>query len=644
VELDKYVTIPDGEFHALRGLYKRFCNLRNGYWEHAEDIKKKTDLNPDRYTGHHVDIPDQTSAHVLHLQVEQLLKIAKTRRLHWARDVANDQVLALKNIISIMASPSATISYKKTGDVEKMIITSGKGNLERAITAFLTLITPDANVCFLSGTMIENRPGLFTDLVGREVTCVIFPDLCNTNAKMHIYPSKWKFSAYDANNGIERAIKEIVKINEKVGHKPIYLIGMSEHIKDQLMKGLRGCTNIKSDYYRSEDSMGVEHEERIAIAVGLAHTPRHSCDPLAQGADDQERYLDSQQLRLNEVRAATFQAISRVKDHNGVVESHAYCVGIRADEISDVVTWGTNRTIKASTDGNGKLDWTVHVDQELDRPIVHAEERTSKGLSRHDIREYIDKVQSIKYLIEHRRNSQESIQFPYNNNNDYRENVDIFGNSESLSLYNSPGNPDELEATSFASRMLFAGRSDCYSGRSKKPGKDGEYGFRKKDIATDVPGIIKGHLNGSETIGFYPFDTDDQCYYNAFDIKERDNAMKLAHFMLDNGLPVLVEKMVSPESYHIRVPIIPTKTLTVYKFGKQLLHDAGVKGADVYPRQKSISSCHKGSCGDFMMLPLGIDKEKNRISVFIDPRTFEPVDSVDIDKVIAFEKHQNPKQ
>jgi hypothetical protein len=113
--------------------------------------------------------------------------------------------------------------------------------------------------------------------------------------------------------------------------------------------------------------------------------------------------------------------------------------------------------------------------------------------------------------------------------------------------------------------------------------------------------------------------------------------------MLENDLPALVEKMVSPESYHIWMPIISTKTLTVYKFGKQLLHDAGVKGADVYPRQKSISSCHKGSCGDFMMLPLGIDKEKNRISVFIDPRTFEPVDSVDIDKVIRLREAPESK-
>ncbi len=151
------------------------------------------------------------------------------------------------------------------------------------------------------------------------------------------------------------------------------------------------------------------------------------------------------------------------------------------------------------------------------------------------------------------------------------------------------------------------------------------------------------HLNGSKTIGFYPFDTEDKCYYCAIDILERDNAMKISHFLLDNNLPVLVEKLASPESYHIWIPIIPAKTHTVYKFVRQILHDAGVKDADVYPGQKSISSCHKGSCGDCLMLPLGIDQEKNRISEFVDPRTFEPVDLVLVEKVIRLREAPESK-
>jgi hypothetical protein len=141
------------------------------------------------------------------------------------------------------------------------------------------------------------------------------------------------------------------------------------------------------------------------------------------------------------------------------------------------------------------------------------------------------------------------------------------GNSNSLPLYlyNNSSDDDELETTSFALAMLFTGRLDCHASQNKEPGKKGEYGFRKKETTIDIPSLIKAHLNGSETIGFYPFDAEDQCYYCAVDIQQRDNAMKIAHFLLDNDLPVLVETVASSDSYHVGIPIIPAKTQTVYK-------------------------------------------------------------------------------
>lgn len=647
VDFDKHVAIPlTWDYHAITGVYNRFRRLMNQNQEHVDRIKNETEERPDQYTGFQIEIPDPTSLKILHLQFEQLLQIAETRKFWWPKDIADDNVRALRDIINIMGGITATISYIKDGDIEKMVVTGGQGNIQGAISNFLTFFTPKANVCFVSGTLIGCRPG-FSDLTMREITNVIFPDIHNTDAKMHIYPSKWKFSAKDAQNGIDRAIKEIQELNEELGHQPISLFAMNKRFSEQLQKRLGDYANIKVDYYRSEDTIGISRPERISIAVGLAHIPKHSCDPLAQGANDHERYLDSQQLRLNEVHAATWQAWSRVKDPYGMVESHLYCIGIRADEISDAVTWGTKRTVKATSDSEGKRIWTVEVDEELARPIVHAEERTSKGLNRHGIHEYIDRVQSVKSLIDYRMKSQRSPQFPYNRN-DNRENVDILGNSHILYLFNDPSNDDELEWTSFALNMLFTGRLDCHACQSKKPGKDGEYSFRKTETTTDVPSLIAKHLDGSETIGFYPFDDQDQCYYCAIDLDDHDgktpqydNAKKLSKFLLDNNLPVLVEKITSHDSYHIWIPIIPTKTHAVYKFVRQILHDAGVKG-DAYPKQKSIGNCYK-SCGDFLMLPLGIDSENVGTSVFVDPRTLEPIGLVYVDKVIRLRDVAEPR-
>ena len=245
-------------------------------------------------------------------------------------------------------------------------------------------------------------------------------------------------------------------------------------------------------------------------------------------------------------------------------------------------------------------------------------------------------------------NSVKSTHFPYNNSNNNRDNVDILWNSSHLYLFNDPSDQDQTELTSFALAMLFTGRLDFHACQSKKPGKDGEYGFRKQETITDITSLISKHLEGSETIGFYPLDTQDQCYYCAIDlddhdgkIPQSDNAKKLSRFLLDNNLPVLVEKITSHDSYHIWIPIIPTKTHTVYKFVRQLLHDAGVKG-DAYPKQKSIINCHK-SCGDFLTLPLGINSEKIGTSVFVEPRTLEPVGLVFVEKVIRLRDVAGPR-
>lgn len=650
VDFETHIAIPrDWEYFALTGVYNRFKSLREQNREQVEHIKFETEFHPDQYAGFQVEIPDIPSPQAFHFQLEQLLTVAVTRKEWWPWNVADNAVRALRDIISIMSSPTATMSYIKDGDTEKMVVTSGQGNIQWAISSFLTFVVPTANVCFVSGTLIECEPGFFSELAQREITNAIFPDLRNTDAKMHIHPSKWRFSALDGHNGIERAIEEVLEIDKEVGHQPITLFAMNKRFCEQLKRELGDYANIRVDYYRSEDTIGISQPERISIAVGLAHLPKHECDPLAQGADDSERYVDSQQLRLNEVHAATWQAWSRVKDPEGKEESHLYCVGIRADEVSDVVTWGTNRTVKASSDSEGKRIWKVEVDEEFARPIVHAEERTSKGLNRHSIQEYIDRVQLVKSLIDYRMNSQKSTLFPHNDDTYDRVFDDIFRNSNSLYLYNDPRDDEELASTFFALIMLFTGRLDCHACQSKKPGKDGEYGFRKQETTTDILSLIARHLGWSETIGFYPFDDQDQCYYCAIDLDDQNgktpqynNAMKLSKFLLDNNLPVLVEKLASHDSYHIWIPIIPTKTHTVYKFVRQVLHDAGVKG-DAYPKQKSISNCHKGTCGDFLTLPLGINREKIGSSVFVDPRSLEPAGLVLIDKVVRLREAPESK-
>jgi hypothetical protein len=112
-----------------------------------------------------------------------------------------------------------------------------------------------------------------------------------------------------------------------------------------------------------------------------------------------------------------------------------------------------------------------------------------------------------------------------------------------------------------------------------------------------------------------------------------ENLKCLIAFCEAKNIPVLVEASGSPGSFHVWIPIVPAPTYTVHKFMKQLLHDAGIKDAEVYPKQKSLKSCGR-SCGNFVKMPLGINRSSGVRSYFLDPKTLQPVSCVEVTKVL----------
>jgi len=76
-----------------------------------------------------------------------------------------------------------------------------------------------------------------------------------------------------------------------------------------------GCSKLLPlgpvvDYYRSDQTQGVENSARICIAVGLAELPSNTYDHQARGENEEERWIDSQRLRRESVDAATWQTWS----------------------------------------------------------------------------------------------------------------------------------------------------------------------------------------------------------------------------------------------------------------------------------------------------------------------------------------------
>lgn len=615
---------------SLRKVYDRFSILCNENREQATYVETMTEKDPHHYTGFSVSIQNCSPWHEQSKQWGELIHLAEHRE---DLDVSDSDILALRDMITIMSGGTATISYISGNGGACMVVSANQGRDHYAIREFLAKVLPNAQVVFVSGTLIERRDSFFEEISGRRIATRIFPDLNNTNARMHIHPSTWRFDSYNGGiESIERAAAEAMKISEISGHQPIYLLAMNTISAALLKKRLKNYDNITIDYYRSPDSMGVSQDARICIAVSAAELPRHAYDPLAEGTNDHERYYDSQQLRINAVDSATWQGWSRVKDPEGKVDSHVYCLGVRAETVSRIATWGTKRQVALKIERSGKLKPTVRCEEYLDRPVIVMEERPDSRPCRRKISDYIDAVVPIGDFIRERRKTYDS---PYNNI--LGENV-RFSSEDHLRLFNSAQTGEELDKTLLALTLLFVTRRDKCGFQWKQPNAKGEFGYTTRAPREPIEKLILQHLNGEETIAMPPFDRNDTCYFGAIDFDDHDgttpqseNVKKFTGFLKERELPCIVVKSGSNDGYHVFVPVVPTKTKIVFQFIKQLVNDADLKSIERYPRQKSVIS-KKGEIGygNQIKLPLAFNWKAGRRSKIVDPYSLEPVRCVEV--------------
>ena len=639
VDFGKIIMVPE-QYGSLRNVRNKWIELYDEHRDQANEIEAITEDNPTAYTGFPVLTHYYPTWQEMSKMWGELFDLA-INRLAWG--LSDADILALRDIITIMSGHSATISYLTARGVGRMVVSGSQGRNHYALGRFLTQVVPKAQVIFVSGTMVERRPGFFSGLSGREIKSAIYPDLNETNSKMFIHPSKWRFSVREGKEGIARAISEIREISEAVGHQPIYLPAMNTVHAFLLEEALEDLPNITVDYYRSPDSMGVAQKARICIAVGAAELPRHACDPLAEGKDDIERFYDSQQLRINAVDSATWQAWSRVKDPDGLVESHVYCIGIRAEEVSRIATWGTKRDVKVELNRKGGIDSSVKCEEYLGRPNIVMEVRSDLRSCRRTVGDYVDAVVPISDVVHAR---QKSYTFPYNN---------LIGETvrfsdDPLRLHNRPNSGEEFEQNYFALATLFVTRVDKCGLQRKRPNSDGKFGYCTEAPKKPFKDLLEDHLFGTETIALPPFDFNDNCYYCAVDFDDHDGdtpqsekVKKLTGFLKERDLPCIVVKSGSNDGYHVFVPIVPVKTLVAHKFIRQLVKDAGLGDLKLekFPKQKSSSST-KGGYGTQIKVPLGFNWKVGKKSVVVDPFTLGTVEFVEVSHAVKLRDLPEP--
>jgi len=558
---------------------------------------------------------------------------AQLRKLAVAHELVDDDVLVLRDIITILSTSQVSIGYisEHEGESGGVYVSAGQIRQYRALNEFLTVHANHARVLFVSGTLFEPRPGYFSELTGKEIKNVIFPDLRGATEKLTLIPDRWTLGNTNFAEKLPLILETIKAIADRE-KQPIYLLAPNSHKAAWLTEELSklGVKSIFVDYYRSDHSLGVERKERVCITVGMAEIPANACDALARGKDSEERWLDSRRLRRQGVDAATWQAVNRVRDPDGIVESKVYFIGCRLDRILQAATWGTNRElvvkkIKESKWGEGKLIKTpyfeVRVDDKIELPRIYGEQKNATKPERRSVKDFIE---GFELYNSSGINSENHDIFPihYSRENS-RENV------AKLRIYNFQKNEFERNSTSEALYSMFVNRTDSHAQQFQNS-KSGDWEFWKvpSPITEDK---IKRHIIGEVTLGTYEIALDDTVTWCVDDIDShngetdaREKVARLVSTCRSYRIPFLLEASGSVDSYHLWIFLSRTRTYNAFRFIRQINSESGVE-CEAWPKQKSLKD-KNGKYGNLVKLPVCYHSKSKSRSAFIDADTFEPLE------------------
>lgn len=643
------------DFKLLTRLISKWTALRSSVQsdetEPLTDLLRQTEYDPDSWLIREMRVPEQLSTDDLPKIWGELKKLAKT---HAELGVTVDEVLQLRDLMEILSHDSVRLSYITHDGTGQIYVCGAVGRTNEAIQDYLNNYARNAAVIFDSGTLYEPYPGFFESLVGRPVVRATFPDLNQTHSKMTVYADSSRLSGTTSQklSRIDDIAKRIAEISEAKGNAPIHALAPNKELHRRLHKELHEAyPNIKWDYYRSANTLGVASDRRIIIAVGLAEVPKNAYDYLA------DTYGESQSIRVNSVDAATWQAWSRAKDPAGIEPSEVYCIGVKAEAAARVVTWGPGRRVARS----GNRGYMVACAEELAKPQimepykkqVHADQRKASPYIKRIWDASGDLTDCPLRLYELDVNSgvekqTEKIAKTTYNNPDYSIRafsektgsfVKCFG-----AIYANPQNSEQMLITAKTLDQFFRSKQSHHAEQQKQPNARGMLGYRPH-ITRDFTTLVSDTLDGHVTPATYGMGEDGKTVQCAFDIDNHAGTnpalprviAAINHIKELGAQPVPVSSG-SADSYHVHIPIVRAPIETSHDFiktvhselktannGLDFKHDT-----EIFPKQGKKNSDHP--YGNALKLPLAVNnKTGQRAKVLAD--SLEPVDVVFITKV-----------
>jgi hypothetical protein len=633
---------------AIKGWW-RLLNVINPSEDYNayDDLQQEVDaLGIEGWLVREVTLPTRAASEFQRKMHGELKKVAKQ---HDFLGVTEQEVILLRDLIDILGNNTIRLSYITSNGEGKIYVCGGMGRGNAAIQEYLRDYARVAVAIFVSGTLYEPLDGYFNRLVGRKVEQGIFPDLYDTNSKMIVYTDTKRLSGETKHKltRLPEIVARIKEISESKKNVAIHLLAPNIDIRTRLHEALhKDYPNILCDYYRSADTIGVESGTRTIIAVGLAEVPKNAYDCLSNS------YNESQSIRVNDVDAASWQALSRAKDPRAEEPSEVYCIGVKAEDADRVITWGTNRKITRI----GKYRYGVTCDRELPKPVVmvpfkqqvHSEQRKSSPF----IKKIWDVEEDLSSFPDGLKVYEVEIPIPKNSKSTY---IDIrdFGENRDLAykkvrcfgaLFSRPQNSEQLAIMTETLDRFFRSKHTHHAVQRKYANSRGSFPYRP--CATeDWDELIFDMLCGLVTVATYPIGEDGltvQCTFDLDNHKGDNPSLPRVTAILDHvknmGMQPILIASGSPDSYHIHLPILRIAIETSHNFVNTLHHELKQahkeldfkKDTESFPKQKT----KKAPFGNALKLPLAMNNKTGKCSQLLDPNTNEPVDFIFITRVI----------
>jgi hypothetical protein len=153
------------------------------------------------------------------------------------------------------------------------------------------------------------------------------------------------------------------------------------------------------------------------------------------------------------------------------------------------------------------------------------------------------------------------------------------------------------------------------------------YAVQKKDGSD----LLRRHLEGDLTCGWYALGPDNSVRWTALDADEEDGLVTLQHVwevLIDLNIAAYLED--SRRGGHLWVFVEPLAAFVMRTLLKQVLDQLEVDEVEIYPRQDELTD---GGVGSLVRGPLGVHQVSGQRYGFLDPAQLKPVGRSLIDQL-----------